>query len=48
MNHLSDEGLLESYHKATELNLDREFIKLIELEINRRSLTHLIKSIATI
>ncbi|MCP8616937.1 sporulation histidine kinase inhibitor Sda [Salirhabdus salicampi] len=43
MEHLSDELLLESYEKAQELNLSREFIKLIEDEINRRSLSHKIK-----
>jgi developmental checkpoint coupling sporulation initiation to replication initiation len=35
---LSDELLLESYYKARELKLSPEFIQLIELEIQRRSL----------
>ncbi|WP_071395843.1 sporulation histidine kinase inhibitor Sda [Bacillus tuaregi] len=35
---LSDELLLESYHKAIELNLSPDFIRLIEAEIHRRSL----------
>jgi developmental checkpoint coupling sporulation initiation to replication initiation len=43
MKKLSDELLIESYYKATELNLSPDFIHLIESEINRRSLTHKIK-----
>ncbi|MBO8156006.1 MAG: sporulation histidine kinase inhibitor Sda [Bacillaceae bacterium] len=43
MKHLSDELLIESYHKANELNLSEEFIKLIEDEIHRRNLSHKIK-----
>lgn len=35
---LSDELLIESYHKAIELNLSPDFIRLIEAEIHRRSL----------
>ncbi|WP_067837165.1 sporulation histidine kinase inhibitor Sda [Amphibacillus sediminis] len=46
MKHLSDELLVESYHIASELKLDPDFIRLMELEIQRRSLTHLIRSIA--
>ncbi|MEW9049547.1 MAG: sporulation histidine kinase inhibitor Sda [Neobacillus sp.] len=38
MRKLSDELLLESYYKARELKLSPEFIQLIELEIQRRSL----------
>jgi developmental checkpoint coupling sporulation initiation to replication initiation len=38
MRLLSDDMLLESYEKAQELNLSREFILLIEDEINRRQL----------
>ena len=38
MEHLSDELLIESYHKANELKLSPEFIELIEEEIQRRSL----------
>ncbi|MFD1736648.1 sporulation histidine kinase inhibitor Sda [Bacillus salitolerans] len=43
MRKLSDELLIESYYKATELKLSPEFIHLIESEIRRRSLTHKIK-----
>lgn len=39
MRKLSDELLIESYHKAKELNLSTEFILLIEAEIHRRSLS---------
>ncbi|WP_096153312.1 MULTISPECIES: sporulation histidine kinase inhibitor Sda [Bacillus] len=44
MRNLSDELLIESYVKATELQLSSDFIQLIELEINRRSLNHKIKA----
>jgi developmental checkpoint coupling sporulation initiation to replication initiation len=40
---LPDQLLIESYHKAKELKLSPDFIKLIELEIFRRSLSHKIK-----
>ncbi|MRH43050.1 sporulation histidine kinase inhibitor Sda [Aquibacillus halophilus] len=40
MEHLSDDLLIESYYKATELELSREFILLIEKELQRRSLLH--------
>ncbi|WP_226036970.1 sporulation histidine kinase inhibitor Sda [Aquibacillus saliphilus] len=40
MEHLSDELLIESYHKANELKLSHDFIYLIEKEIQRRSLIH--------
>ena len=43
MRKLSDELLIESYHKAIQLNLSPEFIHLIEKEIHRRSLSHKIK-----
>lgn len=42
MKKLSDELLIESYIKANEMNLNREFIELIETEIKRRSLGHLL------
>jgi len=42
MRKLSDELLIESYFKATEMNLNRDFIELIENEIKRRSLGHII------
>lgn len=35
---LSDETLLETYHKARQLGLDKEFILLLEREIQRRNL----------
>ncbi|GAA0601942.1 sporulation histidine kinase inhibitor Sda [Virgibacillus siamensis] len=44
MEHLSDELLLESYHKANELNLSPDFVYLIKQEINNRSLAHKIKN----
>ncbi|RDI44043.1 sporulation histidine kinase inhibitor Sda [Falsibacillus pallidus] len=43
MRKLSDELLIESYHKAKELKLSPDFIRLIELEISRRTLTNKIK-----
>lgn len=45
MNKLSDDLLIESYYKACKLNLSMEFIRLIESEIHRRSLTHKIRTI---
>ncbi|WP_091483214.1 sporulation histidine kinase inhibitor Sda [Gracilibacillus orientalis] len=38
MENLSDELLIESYKKATELRLSYEFIQLMEEEMRRRSL----------
>lgn len=38
MKNLSDELLIESYKKATELQLSDEFIQLMEEEMLRRSL----------
>ncbi|WP_026906260.1 sporulation histidine kinase inhibitor Sda [Paucisalibacillus globulus] len=43
MEHLSDELLIESYHKANELKLSPDFVSLIKDEIYRRGLTHKIK-----
>src|SRR5699024_2562772 len=40
MEHLPDDLLIESYHKATELKLSPDFITLIEREILRRNLSH--------
>lgn len=40
MKNLSDELLIESYYKAYELKLNPEFIRLIEQEIQRRSLQY--------
>ena len=44
MRKLSDELLIDSYFKALELKLNTEFIRLIEMEIHRRSLTNKIKA----
>lgn len=35
---LSDEMLLDSYHMAVELKLEREFITLLLAEIQKRNL----------
>lgn len=35
---LTDEMLLDSYHMAKELQLDREFIALLLAEIHKRNL----------
>lgn len=43
MELLSDDLLIESYIKATELQLSREFIELIEQEIERRSIYETVK-----
>ncbi|MBD1382067.1 sporulation histidine kinase inhibitor Sda [Metabacillus arenae] len=44
MKKLSDELLIESYYKATELELSQDFIDLIKSEIKRRSLGHVLKA----
>ena len=44
MHKLSDELLIKSYFKAIELKLSKEFIRLIESEIKRRSLTDRIEA----
>ncbi|MBM7649961.1 developmental checkpoint coupling sporulation initiation to replication initiation [Bacillus ectoiniformans] len=43
MNYISDELLLESYSKAKKLNLNPEFILLIENELRKRALTNQVK-----
>jgi developmental checkpoint coupling sporulation initiation to replication initiation len=43
MYKLSNELLIECYHKAIKLDLSPEFIALIEAEIHRRSLSVKIK-----
>ncbi|WP_062104613.1 sporulation histidine kinase inhibitor Sda [Bacillus niameyensis] len=48
MNKLSDELLIESYFKAKKLNLNSEFIQLIELELHRRSLGKYTKKMTVI
>ncbi|CAM4516990.1 hypothetical protein HMSSN036_69230 [Paenibacillus macerans] len=42
---LTDELLLESYQKATELQLDREFIALLLAEIHKRELELAVSSV---
>lgn len=44
MENLSDKLLLESYYKANELELSPDFLSLIEDEIDRRHLTHKLKT----
>ncbi|MFV8826756.1 sporulation histidine kinase inhibitor Sda [Alkalihalobacterium sp. APHAB7] len=43
MKKLSDDLLIETYFKAIELKLSEDFIYLIKLEIDRRSLADKIK-----
>ncbi|WP_070120741.1 sporulation histidine kinase inhibitor Sda [Bacillus marinisedimentorum] len=43
MKNLSDDLLIESYLKAVELQLSRDFISLIKSEIDRRALTSRIR-----
>lgn len=43
MKCLPDDLLIESYYKAKELQLNKEFIQLIENEIFRRCLHHKLK-----
>ncbi|ACJ33188.1 histidine kinase KinA inhibitor Sda [Anoxybacillus flavithermus NBRC 109594] len=43
MKCLPDDLLIESYYKAKELQLSKEFIQLIEREIFRRRLHHKLK-----
>ncbi|TMV44919.1 sporulation histidine kinase inhibitor Sda [Paenibacillus mesophilus] len=38
MKTLSNEALLDSYYKAIDLKLDREFVTLLLAEIKRRKL----------
>lgn len=38
MKALSNEALLDSYYKAIDLKLDREFVTLLLAEIKRRKL----------
>lgn len=38
MRELSDESLIETYFKALDLELEADFIKLLEQEIERRKL----------
>lgn len=43
MRRLSDKLLVESYFKAIELELNPEFIRLIEIEMERRSINKSLK-----
>ncbi|MGI8316069.1 sporulation histidine kinase inhibitor Sda [Halobacillus mangrovi] len=47
MKQLSDSLLIQSYHKAIELNLSEEFINQIREEIRKRSIQHLINDFVT-
>lgn len=47
MKYLSDELLIETYHKAIELNLSEDFIYLIQEEIERRSIEKNLRSTST-
>ncbi|UCZ55260.1 sporulation histidine kinase inhibitor Sda [Bacillus shivajii] len=38
MKLLSDDLLIETYHKARELNLSEDFLSLIQEELERRSM----------
>ncbi len=38
MDCLSDRLLMEAYEKAVQLNLNEDFIQMIEEEINRRAI----------
>jgi len=38
MRGLSNESLIETYFKAIDLELEQDFIKLLEQEIERRNL----------
>ncbi|WP_226583220.1 sporulation histidine kinase inhibitor Sda [Halobacillus litoralis] len=49
MKQLSDSLLIQSYHKAIELNLSEDFITQIKEEIKKRSIQHLLeKSISRV
>lgn len=45
MEDLHDEALLMSYKKAKELNLDKDFIRLLEEELEKRNLEKEKKSV---
>lgn len=38
MEYLSDELLVDSYKKALDLDLNRDFIRVLEIELVRRKL----------
>lgn len=39
MIYLSDEALLNAYKKALRLRLDRDFLELLMIELDRRGIT---------
>ncbi|MFC2950020.1 sporulation histidine kinase inhibitor Sda [Virgibacillus sediminis] len=43
MKHLSDELLVHAYKKALAMELDRDFILLLEEELERRELWHWVR-----
>ncbi|MHA6258844.1 sporulation histidine kinase inhibitor Sda [Sporosarcina sp. CAU 1771] len=43
MKNMSDELLIESYLQAKDMKLNPHFIYLLETEIRRRSLMHVLK-----
>jgi developmental checkpoint coupling sporulation initiation to replication initiation len=47
MKQLSDSLLIQSYHKAVELNLSDEFVHQIKAEIIERNIQHLLKQYST-
>lgn len=38
MDILNDELLIEAYFKAKSLNLDKDFIKVLKIELQKRSI----------
>nr|WP_319017915.1 sporulation histidine kinase inhibitor Sda [Priestia megaterium] len=44
MENLNDQTLLESYFKAIELKLDKDFILILEEELKRRGLPFITKT----
>jgi developmental checkpoint coupling sporulation initiation to replication initiation len=44
MEKLNDQTLLASYFKAIELNLDKDFILILEEELKRRALPFIAKT----
>jgi len=39
MKEQTDQFIIEAYEKAVELNLERDFLLLLEAELDRRELT---------
>ncbi|USG63709.1 sporulation histidine kinase inhibitor Sda [Brevibacillus ruminantium] len=40
MKYLTDQMLIEVYHRAVDLQLDPDFIELLNTEIKRRNIGH--------